>query len=73
MNSEPEEDELSIDSIRIGEVPGTHTIFYTSETDEIKISHEAFSRKGFAEGAVHAAAWLIDKKGVFGMKDMLGT
>jgi len=71
LNGEPKEGELAIDSIRVGEVSGTHTIFYTSEADEIKISHEAFSRKGFAEGAVHAAAWLIGKKGVFGMKDLL--
>ncbi len=71
-NDERKEGELPIDSIRIGEVPGTHIIFYTSEADEIKISHEAYTRKGFAEGAVHAAAWLIGKKGVFGMRDMLG-
>jgi len=70
--NEPKDDELAIESIRIGEVPGTHTIYYTSEADEIKISHEAYSRKGFAEGAVHAAVWLVGRKGVFGMKDMLG-
>ncbi len=64
--------ELPINSIRIGEVPGTHIVFYTSESDEIKISHEAYSRRGFAEGAVHAAAWLVGKKGVFNMGDMLG-
>lgn len=63
--------ELPIYSKREGEVPGTHIITYTSKVDEIKISHEAYSRKGFAEGAVHAAAWLIGKKGVFGMKDLL--
>jgi 4-hydroxy-tetrahydrodipicolinate reductase len=66
------EGQLPINSIRIGEVPGTHIVFYTSESDEIKISHEAYSRKGFAEGAVQAAVWLVGKKGVFGMKDMLG-
>jgi 4-hydroxy-tetrahydrodipicolinate reductase len=64
--------ELSIHSKREGEVPGTHIVIYASKVDEIKISHEAYSRKGFAEGAVHAAAWLIGKKGVFGMKDLLG-
>lgn len=69
---DPKDDELTIQSIRIGEVPGTHTIYYTSEADEIKISHEAYSRKGFAEGAVHAAVWLVGRKGVFSMKDMLG-
>jgi 4-hydroxy-tetrahydrodipicolinate reductase len=70
---EPKKGELPIESIRIGEVPGTHIIFYTSDADQIKISHEAYSRKGFAEGAVHAAAWLMGKKGVFGMKDMLSA
>lgn len=63
--------ELAIHSKREGEVPGTHIVSYTSKVDQITISHEAFSRKGFAEGAVHAAAWLIGKKGMFGMKDML--
>ena len=64
--------ELPIYAKREGEVPGTHSVSYTSKVDKITITHEAFSRKGFAEGAVHAAAWLIGKKGVFGMKDMLG-
>ncbi len=68
---EPKDDELTIHSIRVGEVPGTHTVFYTSEADEIKITHQAYSRRGFAEGAVHAAVWLIGRKGVFGMKDLL--
>jgi 4-hydroxy-tetrahydrodipicolinate reductase len=65
------EDELPVDSVRVGEVPGTHTIYYTSENDEIRITHEAFSRRGFAEGALNAAEWLIGKKGVFGMKDLM--
>jgi 4-hydroxy-tetrahydrodipicolinate reductase len=63
--------ELVIHSKREGEVPGTHSVSYTSKVDQITISHEAYSRKGFAEGAVHAALWLVGKKGVFGMKDML--
>jgi len=63
--------ELAIHSKREGEVPGTHSVSYTSKVDQITISHEAYSRKGFAEGAVHAALWLVGKKGVFGMKDML--
>ncbi len=70
-DEERKEGELAINSIRVGEVPGTHTISYTSEADEIKIIHQAYSRRGFAEGAIHAAAWLIGKKGVFGMNDML--
>ncbi len=54
------------------EVPGTHTVMYSSEIDEISISHRAKNRKGFATGAVIAAEWLVDKKGVFGMNDVLG-
>ena len=62
---------LSIVSIREDEVPGTHTIRYTSEIDQIEIKHIAFNRKGFAMGAVLAAEFLKGKKGVFNMNDML--
>jgi len=63
---------LQIDSVREGEVPGTHTITYTSVVDEIIITHQAFNRTGFAAGALKAAEWLLDKKGIFTMKDLLG-
>ena len=65
------EHELSIISKRIEKVPGTHTTVYKSPIDSIEITHTAFSREGFASGAVYAAEWLVGKKGVFGMKDML--
>jgi 4-hydroxy-tetrahydrodipicolinate reductase len=52
-------------------VPGTHIVTYTSSVDYIEIKHEAKSRRGFAEGAVLAARWLVGKKGVFDMKDLL--
>lgn len=65
-------DDLPITARRIDEIPGTHIVTYTSRCDKITISHEAFSRKGFAEGALAAAAWLIGKKGVYSMDDMLG-
>jgi 4-hydroxy-tetrahydrodipicolinate reductase len=64
--------DLPILSKREGEVPGTHSIKYTSACDEITITHEAYNRTGFAEGAVVAAAWLVGKKGVFNMTDLLG-
>lgn len=64
-------DKVNIDHERIGEVPGTHIIKYTSDVDCIKIEHEAFSRRGFALGAVIAAEWMNDKKGCFSMNDML--
>jgi 4-hydroxy-tetrahydrodipicolinate reductase len=62
---------LRISSLRLPNVPGTHTVHYRSEVDSISITHEAFGRKGFALGAVLAAEWLLGKKGMFTMKDML--
>ncbi|MFY0653978.1 MAG: 4-hydroxy-tetrahydrodipicolinate reductase [Cyclobacteriaceae bacterium] len=62
---------LSIHSKREGEVPGTHSVTYTSEIDDIKITHEAHTRKGFAMGAVMVAEWLKDKKGVLTMDNYL--
>jgi len=63
--------ELSIISKRIDEVPGTHTVTYCSAVDEISITHQAHNRKGFALGAVIAAEWVVGKKGIFGMSDMM--
>ena len=64
--------ELNIISKREGEVPGTHTIAYKSEIDEIIITHQAYNRMGFATGAVKAAEWIRGKIGVYTMADMLG-
>ncbi len=63
--------ELPIYSSRIGDVPGVHEVSYSSADDTICIIHEAHNRQGFAKGAVLAAEWIINKKGVFGMKDLL--
>jgi 4-hydroxy-tetrahydrodipicolinate reductase len=52
-------------------VPGTHTVYYDSDVDTIEISHIAHNRKGFAKGAVSAAEWIIAKKGIFNMNDLL--
>lgn len=68
---EDQDQKIRIDSIREGEAPGTHTIFYTSEVDTISIEHKAHSRQGFALGAVIAAEWIKDKTGVYSMKDVL--
>ena len=65
------EDELEIKSIREGEVPGIHSIQYKSDIDSITIRHEAFNRKGFAFGALIAAEWIVGKKGIFKMDDVL--
>ncbi len=72
LKEENNKNTIPIQSLRAGEVPGTHVIKYTSEVDRITIMHEAKSRKGFALGAVMAAEWLKNKNGFFEMKDMLG-
>ena len=64
--------ELPIIAKRIENVAGTHQIKYESDIDEIEIIHKAKNRKGFALGAVIAAEWLVNKKGVFTMQDVLG-
>lgn len=63
--------EILIEAKRIENVPGTHSVFYDSEVDQIEIKHTAHSREGFALGAVIAAEWIFNKKGVFSMKDVL--
>ena len=65
-------DELMITSQRIDPTPGTHSITYSSAVDDIEIIHTAHSRGGFALGAVLAAEFIRDKKGIFGMQDVLG-
>ena len=67
----PNETDILIEAKRIENVPGTHHVFYRSEVDEIEIKHEAFSRQGFALGAVIAAEWIANKKGIYSMKDVL--
>ena len=62
---------LNIKSKRQGEVPGIHSIKYTSSIDEISLKHEAFNRDGFALGAIIASEWLVGKQGVFSMNDVL--
>ena len=62
---------LRINAIREGEVFGIHEIKALSECDEITLRHEAFSRKGFAAGAVIAAEFIQGKKGVFTMEDLI--
>ncbi len=63
--------QIAIEAIREGNVPGTHSINYHSEIDSIEIKHTAHGRKGFAFGAVIAAEYLAGKKGIYSMKDVL--
>ena len=68
---ETQNKELGIFAIRDNEVPGTHSVYYKSDVDEIEIKHTAFNRNGFAVGAIVAAEWIIGKTGNFTMKDVL--
>jgi len=73
INRKPEEDEFHFPSLRMGSVPGLHTLFFDSAADTIEITHTARSRQGFASGAVQAALWLAEtpKPGVFTIDDMM--
>jgi 4-hydroxy-tetrahydrodipicolinate reductase len=64
-------DELSIVSQRIDPAAGTHSVKYISPIDDIEIIHTAHNRVGFAAGAVLAAEFIRDKKGIFTMKNVL--
>lgn len=70
LNSKSEK-KITINSQRIDDVKGTHIINYKSNIDTISLKHEAHSRDGFALGAILAAEWLLNRKGVFTMKDVL--
>ena len=70
-DSEPGPGKISVQSVREGNVPGTHSITWSSDIDQITIMHEAKGRRGFALGAVMAAAWIQNRHGVFTMKDLL--
>ena len=70
-NTNKESELVPITSKRILDTPGTHIVSYESEIDSIEIKHIANNRKGFALGAIIAAEWLIKKKGIYTMKDVL--
>ncbi|MCL2190728.1 MAG: 4-hydroxy-tetrahydrodipicolinate reductase [Treponema sp.] len=75
LDRRPEPGELHFPSLRVGSVPGQHSLFLDSPADTIEITHTARNREGFASGAVRAAKWLAGeaggRKGYFTMDDML--
>ena len=71
LTEEPKEGILPIIAHREGEVPGTHTVTYTSSVDRIILTHEAFGRQGFALGAVIAAEYAASHRGWLTMDDLL--
>jgi 4-hydroxy-tetrahydrodipicolinate reductase len=66
-----EPSKITIDAIRKEDVKGTHKIIYESDQDSILLEHKANTREGFAQGALLAASWIIGKKGIFTMEDVL--
>ena len=71
LSPEKAEHKIEIEAKRIENVPGTHKINYDSEIDSIEITHTAHNRSGFGLGAVVAAEWIVGKKGIFTMRDVL--
>lgn len=65
--------EIPITSVRTGSVPGTHEFLFDAPFEQIRLEHMARDRRVFAEGALVAAEWLIGRRGVFTMKDVLRT
>ena len=63
-------DEIAVRAHRVGDAAGIHTVTYTSEEDQIEITHTANSRLGFAKGAVKAAAWLVKNPGIYEFKNI---
>ena len=72
LNDMSNEKAIPILANRVGNVPGTHKINYSSAIDDIQISHIAHNRDGFAQGAVLAAEYITGRQGVFYMRDVLG-
>jgi len=63
--------EIPVTSVRAGYFPGAHELGFDSEADTIILRHTARGRQGFAEGALHAARWVVGKKGFFSFEDVL--
>ena len=61
---------VPIESVREGDAKGTHVLEAVSEADRIVLTHEAFSRRGFAEGAVRAAEWVANRSGCYDFRDV---
>jgi 4-hydroxy-tetrahydrodipicolinate reductase len=64
---------MPITSVRVGSVPGTHELVFDAPFEQVRLVHEARDRRVFAEGALTAARWLVGRRGVFTMQDVLAT
>jgi 4-hydroxy-tetrahydrodipicolinate reductase len=71
LMSEHLQQDIPIASVRAGHIPGTHTVGFDSEADQIRLTHMARSREGFAAGALLAARWIVGRKGVYEFSDVI--
>jgi 4-hydroxy-tetrahydrodipicolinate reductase len=71
IQSEFSRREIPVTSVRAGYFPGSHELGFDSEADTIILRHTARGRQGFAEGALHAARWVVGRKGIFSFEDVL--
>jgi 4-hydroxy-tetrahydrodipicolinate reductase len=65
--------EIAVTSVRTGSVPGTHEIIFDAPFEQVRLVHEARDRRVFAEGALVAARWIVGRRGVFTMRDVLSS
>lgn len=72
LNQSDSNDILPIKAVREGNVKGIHEVVYTSDVDVISLKHTARSRQGFAAGAIMAAEFIVHRKGIYTMKDLMG-
>jgi 4-hydroxy-tetrahydrodipicolinate reductase len=71
--NEPQPGAIRFESVREGEIVGDHTVSFTTADERVEITHRAFNRRTFAEGAVRAAKWVAAKdRGLYDMQDVLG-
>jgi 4-hydroxy-tetrahydrodipicolinate reductase len=63
---------VPVTSVRMGSVPGTHELIFDAAYEQLRLTHEARDRRVFAEGALTAAAWLVGRRGIFTMRDLVG-
>jgi 4-hydroxy-tetrahydrodipicolinate reductase len=71
LDRKPEPNELHVSSSRIGNIPGTHTVTFDSQADTIELKHTARTREGFASGAILAAEFIKNKKGLLSIDDLM--
>lgn len=63
--------DVPITSVRVGQVPGTHTLVFDGPFEQVTLTHEARDRRVFADGALRAAEWLVGRRGIFTMRDLV--